>query len=88
MNSLFIKIFILSCGLSVVACNGNSSSTIDSSLTYDYVENGCDTQKQSFSSYSDLCKGLENSSLNHGCAIDLRQQAFSQQCPGQTFSSF
>lgn len=66
-------------GNSAPGSGGSSSST----YKYQFVENGCDTGQQVFSSQSAMCSGVQNESLNHGCAGDLRQQYFTAQgCTG------
>jgi hypothetical protein len=61
------------------ACGGNSNSQ---QLTYQFSENGCDTQEHSFSSLTDYCAALESDSTNGSCALDLRETQFAQGCPG------
>lgn len=79
-------------GILFVACGTNQAEeehirsqggVVSESYSYQFSENGCDTSKQSFSSMAAYCNGLADSSLNHGCALELRRQAFAEkQCPG------
>ncbi len=43
--------------------------------TYQYIVNGCDTGRQTFTSKEAYCAGLANEQLNNNCAADLRRQA-------------
>ncbi len=66
-------------GASVPTATNESSS----SYSYTLTENGCSTQKQSFSSKEAMCEGLKNDSLNHYCAESLRRNRFtSDGCSG------
>lgn len=62
-------------------------------LSYDYTSNGCATGKHAFkaSTYegalAQLCAALQSESLNNHCALELRNSAFKEQCPGQVFQS-
>jgi len=58
----------------------------DKNYSYSFDENGCKTGTQNFKSQGDLCLGLQNETLNHGCAEALRAQEFEKSCPGQTFT--
>ena len=50
------------------------------SLTYQLNENGCDTGSHTFNTRADYCAGLNDETLNNGCALDLRQQLIQQNC--------
>ncbi len=67
------------------ACN-QSVSASSQDISYDLTQNQCPTGKHSFSNNGDLCAALQDNSLNHNCALDLRQQRFETDCPGATFS--
>jgi hypothetical protein len=55
-------------------------------VNYQFKEGSCDTDLHRFSGpaveivLAQLCAGLQNQSMNHGCAPDLRQQYYSQMC--------
>lgn len=91
MTKLFASTILFSMMAFAVACSSNHSDSTPSqrvemseSYSYQFNENGCDTDKQSFSSVADYCLGLQNENVNHGCALDLREDAFQrQQCPGE-----
>jgi hypothetical protein len=68
--------------------DGVQAQAKSQSLSYDLSENNCDTGNHSFSSAGDYCNGLQNDSLNNGCALSLRQAQFQTDCPGSTFRSF
>jgi hypothetical protein len=53
-----------------------------SAKTYDFTDNGCDTKEHSFDSIQAYCQGLTSTSLNQGCALGLRQDAFQRDCSG------
>jgi hypothetical protein len=50
--------------------------------SYDFTENGCDTLTHSFDSLGSYCAALESSSVNNGCAQNLRQAAYTRDCQG------
>ncbi len=56
-------------------------------LTYNLTENNCQTEQHEFSSHDDYCTGLENDTLNHYCALDLRAKLFQNDC-GSNFQDF
>jgi hypothetical protein len=79
--------FLLASAALLAACgHGDDKTTISSStqnLSYDYVENQCDTGSHSADSHDQLCNNLKDDALNKGCAYDLRKQAFSDDgCSG------
>ena len=55
-------------------------------VNYRFKDGSCDTDLHRFSGparvivRSQLCAGLVNESMNHGCALSLRQQYFAQMC--------
>lgn len=61
-------------------------------MSYQLISNGCDTGKHQFAADSEAevrqayCQALQNETLNHGCAQELRRQRFNQQCPGMPWS--
>ena len=88
-----LGVVVLTCGL-LVACaksrdsndgDGNNTETKTESFSYDFDMNGCKTEKQQFTSREALCKALQDSKLNRGCALDLRKDEFKKSCTGQTF---
>ena len=69
-------ILALSSSACLLSCGSNDSRN------YTFSENGCSTQTHSFDSQTAYCQGLESNSLNNGCAIDLREQAYARDCTG------
>lgn len=57
------------------------------SFKYEFEQNGCNTGKKEFSSKSEMCQGLQQESLNNGCALELRKDYFKQMCDNQNFAS-
>src|SRR4051812_25912080 len=53
---------------------------------YEFTFNGCDTGQHSFESNTAYCEGLRSDALNHGCAYDLRKDAYLNEC-GSAFST-
>lgn len=55
-------------------------------VNYQFKEGSCDTDLHRFSGpapeivLAQLCSGLQNEWMNHGCAADLRRQYYSQMC--------
>jgi hypothetical protein len=94
----FMKLTLLVLfGLSLAACShvdGGSSTITTAHMSYDLTENGCATEEHAFSSadpqdcLNQYCAGLENDSLNHGCALDLRLALFNDNCPGNFNPSY
>lgn len=74
-----IKVLLISLFM-FTACSSDSS---DESFSYDLTQNGCKTEKQTFSSLADMCHGLTNDSLNNFCAHKLRCDKFKADCAGQ-----
>lgn len=88
MIRIYFALFIISSLALLSSCNkgsDNISSDRTQSLSYDFTENNCPTGKQAFSSHEALCAGLQDESLNKGCASTLREEYFKTQCPGQVF---
>jgi hypothetical protein len=56
------------------------SGCSSSDYKYDYTVNGCDTGEHSFGNKSDYCSGLQNDTLNNGCAASTRQQTYQSEC--------
>lgn len=48
--------------------------------TYKFEVNGCSTEQHSFDSDQTYCEGLRSDSLNHGCAEELRKEAYQRDC--------
>ncbi len=72
--------------------NGNLNANLSTKeksetekLSYSYNVNGCKTDKQQFTSTDELCKGLQNKTLNKGCALELRKIKFQAECRNQEF---
>ena len=55
--------------------------------SYEFSNNGCKTGAHDFNSLEDLCKGLQDDSLNNNCAYSMRRDLFEAQCSGN-FSTF
>ena len=55
-------------------------------VNYQFKDGSCDTDLHRFSGparvivRSQLCAGLQNESMNHGCALAQRQAYFAQMC--------
>jgi hypothetical protein len=85
------KVFFLSVFLGLVASCGSDkdpeSANLKGNYNYNFDENGCKTGNQSFSSIEAYCKGLQNETLNKGCAQNIRKINFELKCPG-TFTPF
>jgi hypothetical protein len=89
---------LLALGCLLVACGVDSSCDIKSGctveaknenkeLTYQLVENGCDTGKVKYNDDGDYCAALKSDSRNNYCARSMRRQAFeSRKCPGTFFN--
>lgn len=69
---------IASCGVS--HSSDDSASSNNSSLSYQYSYNGCETGKHTFSSEKELCDGLVNESLNKNCASEIRYPDYKRRC--------
>lgn len=88
------KSFLPIMGITILsACNHSSSSDIKNeetseSYSYSYEVNRCQTGRQEFSSKDAYCAGLQNETLNKGCALTLRKKAFSEMCSGTFQSSY
>jgi hypothetical protein len=79
--------------LALAACNSSDnsvpvSSGVSQALTYELSENGCNTGRHTFPSFTELCVGLQNNTLNNECALNLRAEHFRRNCQGQSFSPF
>jgi hypothetical protein len=52
------------------------------SFKYSFSEGICETGEHSFSTNAGMCSGLQNNSLNNGCAQAQRQNYFYANCSG------
>jgi len=77
MQLITLGFLALTLAIGAAGCGASASSD---NLSYQYSENGCDTGSHSFSSKSDYCAALQNDALNNGCAGDLRQGDYKQNC--------
>lgn len=59
-----------------------------STFTYTLEDNGCSTGTQVFSTIEDMCKGLQNNTLNNNCALEVREDFFKKNCTGTEFVAF
>jgi transposase-like protein len=66
----------------------DKSNVKTDSLSFEFEINGCKTGKHVFNSRDELCKGLQNNTLNNNCAVDMRADFFQTNCPSQTFTTF
>jgi hypothetical protein len=69
--------------LALTACGSDSKKHRDVSnenYSYDYDVNGCKTGEHDFPSKEAYCKGLVDEELNHGCAFELREKTFANEC--------
>lgn len=71
----------------LAACSQSSESKKEV-LSYEFEVNSCKTGRHEFSSQQDLCQGLQNETLNKGCALAMREDYFAAQCSGQRFQPF
>jgi hypothetical protein len=63
--------------------SGDSNASPDGTYTVEFDDNGCKTGKHVFNGFDNYCHGLEDDSLNRGCALSERQEAFVVgHCPG------
>ena len=69
---------VVSCGVS--HSSDDTSNSTNTSLSYQYNYNGCETGEHSFSSEKDYCDGLVNESLNKGCATEIRYPEYKRRC--------
>ena len=79
LGFLFAAALLASCGV------GGSATSGSSAYSYDFTDQGCSTGRHEFNSHSDMCEGLQSSSLNNGawCAFNARSQYFkSEGCSG------
>ena len=68
---------------------GNKTETKSETFSYWLIRNGCSTEKHTFDSKEDLCKGLQDRDLNKNCALDLRQEEFKKVgCTGEFAETF
>ncbi|MDZ4661378.1 MAG: hypothetical protein SGJ18_07125 [Pseudomonadota bacterium] len=88
-------VILLSLILAVSACNTRkrdrtgtkkSDTAVNKTgrLDYEFNLRGCEA-KQGFESNQALCVGLQDSTLNKGCALLERKVKFESDCKGQTF---
>lgn len=78
----------LAMALSGLAACSQSSESKKEVLSYEFEVNSCKTGRHEFSSQQDLCQGLQNETLNKGCALAMRESYFAAQCSGQRFQPF
>lgn len=58
------------------------------SYSYTLESNGCSTETQVFSTLEEMCKGLQNNTLNNNCALELREDFFAKNCGSAEFVAF
>lgn len=58
------------------------------SFSYTLEQNGCSTETQNFGSLAEMCQGLQNNTLNNGCALELRAEFYKLKCTGSEFAAF
>lgn len=62
---------------------------IISTFNYTLVDdNGCSTGTQVFTSIEEMCKGLQNNTLNNNCSLELREDFFKKNCSNAEFKPF
>lgn len=84
-----IKFILTACLLllSLSACAKKDKST----KQYHLISNGCDTGEHSFEADNEedaqkqMCEALRDDQVNGGCAADLRQERFKDECPGMNW---
>lgn len=54
--------------------------------SYEYIVNGCSTERHEFDSQDALCEGLRNDDLNRGCASVMRYRKFEAECAGKSWN--
>lgn len=85
LSSVFAVLSLLAfagCGKDNPGDGSNVGGSL--SLSYDYMENGCKTEKHTANSDAAYCSQLKDNSLNHGCAEDMRRNAFqTHSCAGK-----
>lgn len=88
MREIFNQIYLLLVLAAVLTLSSCSAKVENHSekLSYQFVENLCDTGEHSFSSQPAYCEGLKDEKLNKGCAPALREKAFRETCPNQTWA--
>lgn len=87
MKNLNLMMAVALATLAVVACEKKESSKSKSqtrieNFSYQFEYNGCDTKKHEFSSLNELCSALQDDGLNEGCARNLREDYFKDNCSG------
>lgn len=84
MNRSYTLILFALCACSSSGSNaskdGPQFGNNKTSLSYQFVENGCDTGKHIFSDKASYCDALTNDELNNHCAASLRAQDFARNC--------
>lgn len=83
MNMRFFKMITICMGstIALVSCQSNQNEDVrDTSLTYQYTINGCDTGKKTFSDLSTYCATLINNEQNNYCAENERLLAYREKC--------
>jgi hypothetical protein len=65
--------------------DGTRAGGLSESLTYSHTANGCSTGEHTFSSTDGYCAGLQDETLNRGCALESRKLEFQRACPGRTW---
>jgi hypothetical protein len=82
-----IKYLLLLSLIALSACaSGEEENASSQEFSYDYTSNGCSTGKQTFTSRDAYCSGLQNETLNQGCALKRRKETFQEQCQGRSWS--
>jgi hypothetical protein len=67
--------------VSTLALSGCGDDKV--AFQYQYVVDDCDTGSHRFTSKEEICSGLQNDSLNRGCAREERKLRFEEyDCPG------
>jgi hypothetical protein len=71
-----ITFVALALAFAAFGCGSNDSRN------YTFSEGSCSTNTHNFDSQAAYCQGLESTSLNNGCALDMREAAFARDCGG------
>lgn len=56
------------------------TQTFDGALSYQYIQDGCDTGPQKFQDAASYCEALKNNELNKNCAEGLRLKTYEKNC--------
>lgn len=82
----FKVLFLMSFSVLMACGSGSNENEHSEEFSYNYTYNGCSTEKQVFASRDAYCSGLQDETLNKGCALVLRKQAFAEQCQGRAWA--